>query len=276
MSSPGVGDLLAVGDRRPDLDALPAAAGQRARDIVAGRRLDADHTGRRRERLDRGRGARDQPAPAHRHHDGVERATVNLVEQLQRRRALPGHHERVVVGVHQRQPARAGELVHQVLAVLAVAVVGDDLGPVALGRRAFERRRVGRHQDHSACAVQARRQRDRLGVVARGDRADAASQRVRAQRGHRVEGAAELERATALQRFDLEHELGAADRVERLRRHNRSAVRDALKRRGSAADVCQLDRRRGRQTPKPRCRRRASTDRPRRHPGSGDPDRGSA
>ena len=56
--------------------------------------------------------------------------------------ALAGHHERVVVGVHERQPALGGERAGERLAVVGVAVELDDLGAVALGGGALGRGRV--------------------------------------------------------------------------------------------------------------------------------------
>ena len=56
--------------------------------------------------------------------------------------ALPGHHERLVVGVHERQPALGGERAGERLTVVGVAVELDDLGAVALGGGALGRGRV--------------------------------------------------------------------------------------------------------------------------------------
>ena len=109
-------------------------------------------------------------------------SVLDVVEQLERDRALPGHHQGIVERVHEHHAALGGEFVDELLAILAVALVLDDLGAVALGGGALERRRVGGHEDDRARAAQARRQRHRLGVVARGDGADATLQLVGRQR----------------------------------------------------------------------------------------------
>ena len=97
-----------------------------------------------------------------------------VLEQLERGRALAGHDARVVVRRDERQAALLGERAPERLAVLGVAVVGDDLGAVAARRRELGGRRVLRHHDHGAGAEQRRRERDRLRVVARRERGDAA------------------------------------------------------------------------------------------------------
>ena len=70
--------------------------------------------------LARGRAAGDQPAAADADEQHVERA--GLLEQLERDRALPGHHALVVVGVDRDEPALGDQLGEQLLAVGGVAV----------------------------------------------------------------------------------------------------------------------------------------------------------
>ena len=65
-------------------------------------------------------------------------------------------------------------LARQTLAVVALAVVGDDLGAVAARRGELHARRVRRHHDHGAHARLARGERHRLRVVARREGDDAA------------------------------------------------------------------------------------------------------
>ena len=107
---------------------------------------------------------------------------VDLGDQLERDGALPRHHERLVVGMHERQSALGGERHDERLAVVGVAVELDDLGAVALGGGALGRGRVAGHEDRRARAVLARGEGQRLGVVARGDRAHAVGRAARRRR----------------------------------------------------------------------------------------------
>ena len=90
-----------------------------------------------------------------------------------------------------------------------VAVVDHDLAAVAARRRHLRGRRVVRHHDRGRHAEQACRQRDRLRVVAGRERDHAGLALARVEARQRVEGAAELERAHALQVLALEEDLGA-------------------------------------------------------------------
>ena len=194
---------------------------------------------RRRQRRDDRRAAADQPAAADRHDEQVELAGV--LEQLEGDGAGAGHDERLVVGVDDAQPALGGELRLQRGAVVGVAVEADDLGAVALRRGALGGGRVVRHEDRRVRAAEAGGERQRLGVVARRGGADAAQRRLGlGERRDRVVGAAELERADALQALGLERDPRVEALVERARAHDRRAVRDAGQPRGGAPDV--LDR----------------------------------
>ena len=77
----------------------PAASERRVSSPAA--RLDADHADAGRERLGGRRAAGDQPAAA----DGCEQQVESghLLEQLERGRALPGHHRRMLVRRHERR-----------------------------------------------------------------------------------------------------------------------------------------------------------------------------
>ena len=90
-------------------------------------------------------------------------------------------------------------------------------------------------------AAQARGQRERLRMVARRRRADARQRPRLGERPQRVVGAAELERAGALQPLGLEHDAASDLLVERPRAHDRRAVRDARKASGRAAHVGKRD-----------------------------------
>ena len=241
VSSPGSRQLLAVGDRARDLDAHALAGGERAHEVVAGLGLDADHARVGRERLDRGRAAGEQAAAAEADEQDVERARV--LEQLQRRGALAGHHERLVVRVDRRQPALGHQLGQQRLAVAARS-----------GRRARSRRRS--RASRRAC----RAARRRASGSRRGPRA--AARRARApgrgcprrrsrrrgarsaarQRRDRVVRAAELEGADALQVLGLQqHAGGAGGLVERAAGDDRRAVRDPFEPPRRGLDVVERD-----------------------------------
>ena len=102
------------------VDAL--AGGQRAARVVARLRLDADDARTaaaapaRRSRSRRS-ARRRRPATTSTSRSG------DVGEQLERDRALAGHHARVVVGRDERQPALVGERAAERLAILRVAVV---------------------------------------------------------------------------------------------------------------------------------------------------------
>ena len=189
------------------------------------RRLDADHPAAGRQRVRRDRRSREQTAAAARHEQEIERA--DLVEELARRRALAGDDVRVIVGRDEREPALARQPLADRFAILAVAIVEDDLAAVPFRRAALHRRRVGRHDDDARDVEQLAGERDRLRVVAGRKGDDAAAALVGREARQRVVGAAELEGAGALQVLALEEQLGAGPRVDRARGGDRRAVGDA-------------------------------------------------
>ena len=71
-------------------------------------------------------------------------------------------------------PRLLGDLAGDGLAILAVAVVQHDLGAVGLGALALGQRRVRRHHDGRRHAQDLRRLGNALGMVAGGERDDAA------------------------------------------------------------------------------------------------------
>jgi hypothetical protein len=99
----------------------PGSAARRCRPRA--RRPRHAHAGRAPVR--RHRAARHQPAAAHAHQQRVERPHV--LDQFERRRALPGHHVGVVVGRDQRHAALGGDAPADGLAVFGVAVVQHHL-----------------------------------------------------------------------------------------------------------------------------------------------------
>ena len=105
VSSPGIGSCWPSAIVRGTGDPDPLARGERAHEVVARLGLDADDPRVGRERRGRGRAAGEQAAAADAHEQHVQRARV--LEQLERRRALAGHHALVVVGVDRDQASLA-------------------------------------------------------------------------------------------------------------------------------------------------------------------------
>jgi hypothetical protein len=142
--------------------------GERLAHVFARGRLDADDANPGLE-LGRHRGApRDQAAATDADQQQVQRP--DLIEQLERDRALPRHHERLVVRVDRHEAASEGEVVEQLVALVRVAVVVDHVRAVAEHGGALRDRRVGGHEDGGRHVVQPRRQGQGLAVVARRDR----------------------------------------------------------------------------------------------------------
>ena len=146
---------------------------ERSRRIVSRRGLDADHLAARRQRRRGDRRAGQQSAAAAGHEEIVERA--DFFDQLARGRALAGDDVRVIVGRDQRQAALVREPAADRLAVLAVAIVEDDLAAVAFRGDALHGRRVGRHDDDARDVEHLPGERDRLRVVAGREGDDAAA-----------------------------------------------------------------------------------------------------
>jgi hypothetical protein len=137
----------------------------------------------------------------------------------------------------QRLAALVGEPAADRLAILGDAVVDHDLGAIAARRRQLDRRRIVRHHDRRGHAEQLRRERDRLGVVSGRERHHAGAALCVSEPRQRVEGAAKLERAAALEALALEHDLGAEQRVGHPRAQHRRAVGVAVEPRRSRDDV---------------------------------------
>ena len=150
-----LGQHLPVGDVARDRDLDPLARRQRALGDCRRPRLDAHHARVRVQRLEDRRGAGHQPAAADRGDEQVERAGV--LEELQRGGARAGGDARVVVGGHERHLPLLGELAARLHLRLGVAVVGGDLGAVALDGGELCGRRVLGHEDRRAHPELARR-----------------------------------------------------------------------------------------------------------------------
>ena len=116
----------------------------------------------------RGDGAAgQQPAAAAGNEQEIERA--GLFDQLDGRRALAGDDVGVIVGRNHDQAALCRDAAAERLAIVALAIVEDDLAAVSLGRLALDRGGVGRHDDDARDVEQLSGERDRLGVIAGGE-----------------------------------------------------------------------------------------------------------
>src|SRR5690606_22351494 len=209
----------AVADRVGDEVHVAPARGQRARGIGGAGRLGEQQPGLRCQRAQRQGAAAGEAATAHRRHQHVEPAA--RAQQLQRGGALAGDHRRIGVGMDE---GRAGLVLHPRRGFLARgdarrAAVQDRA--VALDGRQFRRDRAFGHDHVAGDAAGPRRQRQRRAVVARGVRDHAARGLRVGQRPHRVARAAELEGTGALQRFGLEMQFAAGQRVQGARAQHR-------------------------------------------------------
>ena len=214
----------ALGDRVAELRA--------AREWCARGRLDADDFHLWSQRPQREPDARREAAAADRNDDRLHLG--QLLDELEADRPLAGDHVEVLERMHER---RAG-LLH----------VGDcrrdrvlerrsgQLGARAVVARRLDlrHRRLRGHEDRGLDPGLARGPRDRLAVVAGTGRDDARLALGLAQRSDLVDGAANLERARALERLGLQVHGAARHAAEGLRgverRHAHALPREACAR----------------------------------------------
>ena len=156
---------------------------------------------------------------------------------LEADRALAGDDPRVVEGRDVLERASVADLRRHALALVARVGAAHDLGAVGGGARDLDGRGVLGHHDRGRDAEQRSGGGDALGVVAARVGDDAALDRLERGRGERVEGAAELERARALQALGLDVDLAVERQPEQRRSHG-----DALEPLGSGLDVRERDR----------------------------------
>jgi hypothetical protein len=147
--------------------------------------------------------------------------------------------------VDRDESACVYELCEEFLPILAVAVEKHDLGAVAAGRLQFARRGVLGHKDDGGGFVQAGGERECLGVVAAADGGHSAFSLVGRQRRDRVVGAAELERADALEVFGFEECGRSCCLVDRAGGDGWRPVRDAFQSPCGLLDVVEGDHRVG-------------------------------
>ncbi len=175
-------------------------------------RLDGDHAPVRCGRSD----SRDEPATARRHQDRLHLGRV--FEQLERERALAGHHERVVERMHECPAGLADVLVEAGERLDRVGRLEVDRGTVTARRFHLGRAGAGVHDDQAVDPLGRRAPGEGLGVVSGRDPDHASSPLFRAERGELVHDAAGLERARLLEELRLQPDLVAeCARCERRR-----------------------------------------------------------
>ena len=167
--------------------------------------LDADDARARLQRLHVRGDARDETPAADGHEDGVDGAAV-LTQDLHPDGPLPGDDLGVVVRSDERQAATGPEL--QRVGVRRVEVVAreHDLGAKRADCLDLDLGRRGGHDDGRPEPEPPSRERDALGVVARGRSDDPPGRVRRRERGDLVVGAADLEGEDAVQVLSLEED----------------------------------------------------------------------
>ena len=223
------GDLAGPLDRDPVAD----------RPLDAALRLHADdaHAVKPRTRRDRDPG-RERSA-ADRDHD--HRRRRRLVRDLEPDRALSGDHVGVVEGVDQRCAGALGVLARGLCGVVVRTVDECHLAAVGANRLDLRQRRVTGHEQVGAGVAAAGGERNGLGVVAgaRGD--DPAPELGVGEAADPVLGAADLERAAALQVLGLQRHRGAAAARDLTRRDHRRAPHAVAERRRRCLDPIDAD-----------------------------------
>ena len=165
---------------------------ERARHGVGVDRFHADHLDRRTQALDVGGDARDQPPAAHRDEHRVQGLSC-LAHDFHPDRALARDDIGIVVGVDERELARALEAPRLRISLVVGVAVQVDFRPARLDRVHLDLGRSGRHHDHRRAAELLRGERHSLSVIAGRGGDDPAGERPRGQIRHFVVGAAALE-----------------------------------------------------------------------------------
>ena len=210
----------------------PGTIGQRTAGVIEMLGFHRPDRRARRSVLDRNRNAARQAAAAARDNDSVELDPERacLRHKFKADRALAGDDGRIVIGRDEHHAALDIGANHR-RAVLAVAIERHHLGTHPADVADLDRRRVGRHGDDRLDAEHRGRRGDPLRMVAGRESDDTAATLFVAQRRQLVVGAAEFERAGALQRLRLEQDAPAVALVE-LRRFDQRRFD------GQAAEPC--------------------------------------
>ncbi len=218
--------LGAVGDGDGRVDVHDAAALEGALAVVPGFGLDPVYEAIGRQRTGGQRGAGEHAATTQADKQRVQRA--GELQQLLRGSALAGQHVRVVEGGDQGHAVLLGECATNLLAVFGDAVIEHHPCTVFPGSGDLRGGGVGGHHDGCRHLQQPRGQRDALRMITRGKRHDASLALLLIKTRQRIEGAAKLERAGALQVFALDKHLGAGLGIEGTRGEHRRAVGEAF------------------------------------------------
>ncbi len=215
----------AIRDRVHALQAHAFALGQRAMHGIGSFGLDADDPNVGVRVSNGGGDPRHQPAAADADEHGVQ--LLDGLEQLEPDRALPGDDGRIIVRMHEGQATLGLQLAGALVGGIVVASLQDDLrAQLARGLHLRDRRVLG-HADQRVHALIACRQGHALCVVAGRGADDAGLALVLVERVDLVVGAANLERARALQVLELEMHLGSRLLAQRFRVHGGRCLDDA-------------------------------------------------
>ena len=211
--------------------------------VVEALGLDGVDAGRGRQRLEGEGDPGDQAASRHRReqHVGPLADRLELAGGLQPHRPLAGDDVEIVEGGDHHRPPLRGDGGGDRLARFAVAVVGDHLGPERPRRLGLHRRRVGRHDDQRRAADQPRRQGHALGMVSRGEGDHPADPLFGGKARQAIVGAAELERAGALQGLALDEHPASRRSVDGVAAQQRGRDRMAAQPAGGVLHI--LERR---------------------------------
>ena len=245
----GLGDRDPVGHRLHGGQGDRAARRQRCRVRRRPLGLDPDHPDVRASLLaarllDRGGGAGHQAPAAERDQHRLD--VRSLLHDLEPAGALPGHDVLVVVGVDQHGAGLGGEPHRLLQRLVEVGAVEDHLRAVPPGGVQLGDRGTLGHEHRGLDPEQLRGERDALRVVAGGRRDHAAGALLLGEPEHPHVGAADLERAGALEVLALEQHRAADDRRQPARVLHRGRDRHSLEEPAGLPDVVEGDVRHGR------------------------------
>ena len=226
--APGYRRHQRIGDGKLAARRLNAFARlQRAFHAVEIFRLDAVNLGVGAGASQRQGNAADQPAAAARrqHLIQLHAETHRILGNLQAGCALPRNDAGIVEWLDQHRAAFGANLCRDRLAILFLPVIEHDLRTKSAGAFDLGARRVRRHHDQGRHAEQFGRRRHALGMVAGGKRHHAFGAFAFGDYRQPVAGAAEFERAGALQKLQFQEHPPAGERVQLPAFHQRRAHR---------------------------------------------------
>ena len=161
-----------------------------------------------------------QPTARRRHRNNIGHQTLGcqILDNLAPRRPLSGDNQRIVIRWYQRGVAFLGDLAGDSRSVFPCAVVEYHFRAQRGGALTLGARRIGWHDDDGRHAKELRSRSDALRMISRGKGHHATRALILRNGGELVVGAAELERAGALQRLRLEKHARAGERIKHRRR----------------------------------------------------------